>query len=357
MPKSVAILDEDHVVGLVHQLMKGDRSAAEPALKAFFAPEVCDMDALWSLAAGLTEADGVRLVKCKRPEDAIGSDVLLFRRGQVTREMMESNPALVLVQRWGERSDMIDCAAAKSRGVWVSCLQRPMLHYVAEHVLLLALALLKKLVASDRAVRDAPAAGAPAPEGQMRYNWPGIPGVNGLYGKTIGIIGMGEIGSLACQKARALGMRVLYFNRTRLPEAYEAACGVEYRTLDELLEESDIVSLHATFHAGGGKLIDAERLARMKRGAIFINTGRGQLVDEAALFSALRSGALAGAGLDVHGREPRHQGDPLFTLDNVILTPHLAGGSRLGTVMEIRCILENVRAAFDHRPPVHCRVA
>ena len=315
------------------------------------------MQALKALADGLTEADGVRLIKCSRPEDAIGSQVWLFRRGQVTKAMMESNPALVLVQRWGERSDMIDCDAAKSKGVWVSCLPRPMLHYVAEHVFLLMLGLVKKVLASDRSVRNAPAGAPLAPEGQNRYNWPGLPEVGGLYGKTLGIIGMGEIGSMVAQKARAFGLKVLYFNRTRLPADQELASAVEYRPLDALLEASDFVSVHATFHVGGQQLLDKERLARVKHGAILINTGRGQLIDEVALLAALRSGALAGAGLDVHGREPRPHGDPLCTLDNVILTPHLAGGSRLGAVLEVKGILENIRAAFEHRPPMHGRVA
>ena len=351
MTRSIAILDEDHVVGLVEQLLRADRTATDPSIRAFFAPEVCDLPGLRAAADGLTEADGVRVVRCAKPEDAMGSQVWLFRRGLVTKAMMETNPSLVLVQRWGERAEAIDCDAAAARGVWVSCLPRPMLHFVAEHVLLLAMALLKKLLISDRAVRNPGATDAVAPVGQNRYNWPGIPGVDGLFGKTLGIVGMGEIGYLVAQKARAMGMQILYTNRNRLPEAQEKAVGAQFKSLDELLQASDIVSLHATFKPGSDVLLTRDKVSRMKQGALLVNTGRGQLVDEDALHEALVSGRLGGAGLDVHLREPRSAGDRFLALDNVVLTPHFAGGSRLSTEAELKGVLGNIRRAFDGAPP------
>lgn len=356
MNRSIAILDEDHVVGMVEQLLKADRASTERAIMAFFAPEACDMKGLRAAAEGLTEADGVRVVRCVKPQDAIGSQVWLFRRGIVTKAMMDANPALRLVQRWGERAEVIDCEAAAGRGVWVSCLPRPMLHFVAEHVLLLALALSKKLFASDKAVRSPAVTDPLAPVGQNRYNWPGVPGVGGLYGKTIGIVGMGEIGCFVAQKASALGVRVLYMNRNRLPRAQERAVGAQYRPLDDLLRESDIVSLHATFRPGSEVLLTRERMALMRKGALLVNTGRGQLVDEDALYDALVSGRLAGAGLDVHAREPRPHADRFFALENVVLTPHLAGGSRLATQDEVKGVLENIRCAFEGKPPETGRV-
>lgn len=357
MTRSIAILDEDHVVGLVDQLLKADHAATDPLIRGFFAPEVCNLEDLRKAASGLTEADGVRVVRCAKPEDAIGSQVWLFRRGQVTKAMMEANPALVLVQRWGERAEVIDCDAARARGVWVSCLPRPMLHFVAEHVILLALALLKKLFSSDKAVRSPAASDGVAPVGQNRYNWPGIPGVYGLYGKTLGIVGMGEIGYLVAQKAKALGVKVLYTNRNRLSGALEQAVGAHFTPLDELLQASDLVSLHATFRPGSEVLMTRERLQRMKPGALLINTGRGQLVDEDALHDALVSGRLGGAGLDVHLREPRPAGDRFLALENVVLTPHFAGGSRLATEGELEGVLANIRHAFDGKPPEVGRVA
>lgn len=351
----IAVLDEDHVMGLTRIVLTAPRAEAEDKLRAFFAPEACDLAPVWQAAGDLTAGRDLDVVLCKRPEDAADAQIILFRRGAVPAGMMAANPTLRLIQRWGERSDMIDLETAAARGVHVSCLARPSLHFVAEHVLLLMMALAKKLVASERAVRRP--AGEAGKDGDSRYNWPGIPGAGGLYAHVLGIIGVGEIGTLLARRAKALGMRVLYSNRRRLPAAEEAALGLEYRTLDQLLAAADFVSLHATNVAENEKLINAERLARMKRSAFFINTGRGRFVDEDALYDALRSGALAGAGLDVHRREPRPRDDRFFNLDNVILTPHLAGGSRLETRQEIIAALENFRAVLDGRPPPHNRVA
>ena len=355
-PTRIAILDEDHVVGLVQALLTADRSEAEFKLKAFFAPEACDLTAVWTALSGLTARFAIQVVKCKRPEDAIGAAILLFRRGQVAGDMIDSNPALRLIQRWGERSDMIDCQAASKNGVWVSCLARPSLHFVAEHVLMLMMALAKKLRACSESVRNTSESNAGGMDGETRYNWPGLPGIGGLYGRTLGIVGVGEIGTLVARRARALGMKVIYTNRARLPVDEEVVLGVEYRGLDDLLGESDFVSLHATNLAENEKLMNTSRFAKMKRDAFFINTSRGRFVDEDALFAALNKRAIAGAGLDVHRQEPRPYADRFFGLDNVILTPHLAGGSRLGTLGEINAVLDNFRAALDGQPPVHGRI-
>src|SRR5262249_42388573 len=155
----------------------------------------------------------------------------------------------------------------------------------------------------------------------------GIPNIAGLFQKTFGIIGMGEVGSLAAGMARGFGMRVLYCNRNRLPAAQEEKLGVEYTELARLLAESDFVSLHATNIPSNKGLIDAKVFGAMKPTAYFINTARGPIVNEDALCEALTKGTIAGAGLDVHTIEPRPQPDKLSTLPNVILTPHIAGGS------------------------------
>src|SRR5262249_32567255 len=165
------------------------------------------------------------------------------------------------------------------------------------------------------------------PDHNVAYNWAGIPNISGLFQKTLGIIGMGEVGSLAAGMARAFGMRVLYCNRNRLPAAQEDKLGVEYVDIPHLLAESDFVSLHATNIPSNKGLIDAKVFGAMKPSAFFINTARGPIVDENALYDALTNGTITGAGLDVHTIEPRPQPDKLSTLPNVILTPHIAGGS------------------------------
>ena len=188
------------------------------------------------------------------------------------------------------------------------------------------------------------------PDHDVAYNWAGISDIGGLFGKTLGIIGLGEVGSLAAGMARAFGMRVLYCNRNRLPAAQEAKLGVEYAPIGRLLAESDFVSLHATNIPENSGLIDAKTFAAMKPTAFFINTARGPIVDEDALYDALTKGTIAGAGLDVHAIEPRPQPDKLATLPNVILTPHIAGGSRKGVLKKSTSILSNCRAVLAGQP-------
>jgi phosphoglycerate dehydrogenase-like enzyme len=191
------------------------------------------------------------------------------------------------------------------------------------------------------------------PDHGVAYNWVGISDIGGLFGKTLGIIGLGEVGSLAAAMARGFHMRVLYCNRNRLPRAQEEKLGVAYTPLAELLAQSDFVSLHATNLPANRGLIDARTFAAMKPSAFFINTARGPIVDEDALHDALTKGTIAGAGLDVHAIEPRPTPDRLAALPNVILTPHIAGGSRKGILREIEAILANCRAVLAGEPIQH----
>jgi phosphoglycerate dehydrogenase-like enzyme len=276
-----------------------------------------------------------------------GSDatILIFRRGNIDAALMDANPRLKLIQRMGARADAIDLAAAKTRGIAVSCLPRPVLHYTAEHAILLMLALAKRLIEADHAVRkDKWDRDRVHPEHGVAYNWAGISGIGGLFGKTVGIIGLGEVGALAAQIAGGFAARVIYTSRTRLSAEREQALGVEYRALSNLLAEADFVSLHASNLPENKGMLDASMFAQMKPTAFFINTSRGRMVDEAALYDALTSGAIAGAGLDVHFEEPRPTPDRFAALSNLILTPHLAGGSRKGILHEIEGILDNCRA-------------
>jgi len=162
------------------------------------------------------------------------------------------------------------------------------------------------------------------------YNWIGLEEWGTLYGKTAGIVGLGLIGRAIAVRLRALGMKLLYTQRNRLYPEMEAQLGVEWREFDDLLRESDFVSLSHRFQEGpngNDKHIGAREFALMKPTAYLINTARGRLVDEDALVDALRNGEIAGAGLDVFRYEPLSDDHPLFDLagDNVILTAHVAG--------------------------------
>ncbi len=344
----IAILDDDHVIRLTRYAISGPGEITTDWAREFFMPEDVDPAHVYALGSGLHASDGVSLIPMSARLDLHkGSDatILIFRRGSIDAALMDANPKLRLIQRIGARADAVDLAAAARRNIAVSCVPRATLQLTAEHAILLMLALSKKLLEADDAVRkDRWDRDRVRPDNNVAYNWAGIGGIGGLFGKTLGIIGLGEVGSLAAGMARAFGTRVLYCNRNRLPAAQEAKLGAEYAPIGRLLAESDFVSLHATNIPENRGLIGAQTFAAMKPGAFFINTARGPIVDENALHDALTKGTIAGAGLDVHTIEPRPAPDKLTTLRNVILTPHIAGGSRRGVLDEIGTILSNARA-------------
>jgi phosphoglycerate dehydrogenase-like enzyme len=357
MPVQIAILDDDHVTRLTRYALSGPGEITTDWAHEFFMPEEVDPARVYTLGNGLHESDGVSLIPMSAKLDIrTGSDVtiLIFRRGRIDAALMDANPKLKLIQRIGARADPIDLAASRQRGILVSCVPRATLQLTAEHAILMMLALSKRLIEADDAVRkDRWDRDRVRPDHGVAYNWAGIETIGGLYGKTLGIIGLGEVGSLAAGMARAFRMRVLYLNRNRLPLEQEEKLGVEYAPLDRLLGESDFVSLHATNIPDNRGLIGAKTFAAMKPTAFFINTARGPIVDEDALYEALTRSTIAGAGLDVHVVEPRPTPDRLATLPNVILTPHIAGGSRKGVLLEIETILSNCRAALAGEPLRH----
>jgi phosphoglycerate dehydrogenase-like enzyme len=206
---------------------------------------------------------------------------------------------------------------------------------VAEHAVMLIMALSRHLSAVARATNERqwlPDRSEPILTDQQRYtyNWIGLEDFGTLYGKTVGLVGLGLIGRATAARLRPFGMRLLYTQRNRLDEATEARLGVQWRSLDALLAESDFVSLHHRFQAdppSNDNHIGEHELGLMKPTAYLINTARGRLVDEVALVDALKRGQIAGAGLDVFRYEPLPDDHPLFDLagDNVILTPHVGG--------------------------------
>lgn len=351
---TIAILDDDHVIRMTRYAISGPGEITTDWAREFFMPEDVDPARVFALGNGLHPKDGVSLIPMSAKADLRqGSDasVLIFRRGVADAALMDANPNLKLIQRLGARPDPIDLAAAAKRGIAVSCVPRATLQLTAEHAILLMLALGKRLIEADDAVRkDRWERDRVRPDHGVAYNWAGVAPLVGLFGKTVGIVGMGEVGSLAAGMARAFGMRVLYCNRNRLPAEQEQKIGAEFAEIGKLLAESDFVSLHATNIPANKGLIDGKTFGAMKKTAFFINTARGPIVDEGALYEALTKGTIAGAGLDVHMLEPRPTPDKFAALSNVILTPHIAGGSRKGVLEEIGVVLDNCRAVLKGGP-------
>ncbi|MBX7457465.1 D-glycerate dehydrogenase [Qipengyuania sp. 1NDH17] len=173
-----------------------------------------------------------------------------------------------------------------------------------------------------------------------------------LGGKTLGIIGMGRIGQAVAHRARAFGLEIAYHNRKRLPVAIERMVGATYvESIDELVAQADILTLHCPYSAENHHMIDARRLALMKEGASLINTARGDLVDQEALIAALESGHLAGAGLDVYPEEPEVD-ERLIRHRNVMTLPHIGSATREGREESGMKVIANIRMWADgHRPP------
>lgn len=243
------------------------------------------------------------------------ADALVVRnRTQVNADLLAGAARLRVVGRLGVGLDNIDVPLCESRGIAVIPATGANALAVAEYVIGTAMALLRGAYASTPDV----AAG----------RWPRAALSSGreIAGKTLGVVGFGGIGRLTARLGRAVGMRVLGFD-VQVPPADPcwAAEGVEPRTLDAVLAQADVLTLHVPLAAATRNLIDGKRLAAMKRGAILVNTARGGVVDEAAVAAALRSGHLGGAALDVFEREPLPAGSPLDGCPNLILTPHVAG--------------------------------
>jgi phosphoglycerate dehydrogenase-like enzyme len=171
-----------------------------------------------------------------------------------------------------------------------------------------------------------------------------------LRGRTVGLLGAGRIGRAVARRLQPFEVRLVHYDPTGLPGAVEEELALERREFDEVLAEADIVSLHMPLTAATRHVIDAAALARMKPGAFLVNTSRGGLVDGAALVAALRSGHLAGAALDVFDPEPPVSGNPLYAMPNVVLTPHVAAGTRDAFYEKMVFIFQNLGRFWRGEP-------
>ncbi|HET7119968.1 MAG TPA: D-glycerate dehydrogenase [Solirubrobacterales bacterium] len=237
--------------------------------------------------------------------------------------------------------DNVDVSELASRGVVVTNTPSVLVDATADLAIALMLAVTRRVGEGERLIRRGTA-----------WSW-SLDFMLGhsLRGRTLGIIGFGEIGRATAGRARAFGMEVAYFSRSAAEPAVEAELGARRLELDELLECADVVSLHCPLTAATRHLIDTAALARMRESAYLVNTARGAIVDEAALVEALDSGAVAGAALDVYEQEPRV--DPrLVEMENVVLLPHL-GSATVETREEMALLAaRNAIAVVEGRPPL-----
>ena len=273
------------------------------------------------------------------PARAAGAGVVLTNKVVLGAAEMAALPDLRYIGVLATGVNVVDLAAAKARGIVVTNVPAYGAPSVAQHVFALLLELARGVGRHADLVR----AGDWCRSEDFAF-W--VSPQMELSGKTLGIVGFGGIGRAVARIALAFDMRVLVHTRTPDPEAAE----VEFVTLDRLFAEADVVSLHCPLTAETRRLVDAGRLARMKPSAFLINTGRGPLIDEAALADALRKGVIAGAGLDVLTEEPPPTDNPLLAAPNCLITPHLAWATLAARQRLMQTVTDNVRAFLDGRP-------
>jgi D-3-phosphoglycerate dehydrogenase len=259
---------------------------------------------------------GLEIIRVKQPvtgeNDLLGQldDVVAIITGlePVTGKVINSAPRLRVIVKHGIGVDNIDLDAAKEKGVIVANSPGTNREAVADLVFGLMLSLARKIPQSDRQVREG--------------KWPKVFGQS-VWGKTLGIIGLGVIGKSVAQRAKGFNMKVLAFDKY-WDEEFASANGIIRSEVDEILKESDFVTLHVPLMKETRNLIGEKQISIMKPTAYLINAARGGVVDEDALYKALKEGRIAGAGIDVFSTEPPTQ-SPLLGLQNVILTPHMGG--------------------------------
>ena len=224
-------------------------------------------------------------------------------------EVLKTAEKLKMISVWGTGTDNIDLDAARELGITVTTTPDTATESVAEHALALMLAAARKIPQTNRQVKEG--------------KW--IRGLTTqLYGKTVGVIGTGVIGSHFAKLAKGIGMNVIAWTFNPSDEKAENI-GFKYVPLEQLLRESDVISIHLRLSDQTEGLIGKNEIAKMKPTAFIVNTARGRILDSEALVEALKEGKIAGGGLDVFKKEPIDPGDPLLDLDNIVLTPHSAG--------------------------------
>jgi glyoxylate reductase len=285
--------------------------------------------------------NGVAFLEAAATFDGI---ISLFN-DRVDVALLDRAPRLRVVANFAVGYDNIDVRACAARGIVVTNTPGVLSEATADLAFGLVLSAARRITEGDRLVR----------RGAFLGLTPSFLVGARIHGATLGIVGLGRIGQAMARRARGFEMDVIYSSRTRVPVEVERALGATAVEIDELFTRADVVSLHCPLTAETRHLVNATRLARMKPGAILVNTTRGSVVDEAALASALARGPIGGAGLDVYEDEPRVH-PALLGLENVVLSPHLGSADRPTREAMGRIAADNVLAVLAGRPalnPVH----
>jgi len=265
-----------------------------------------------------------------------GAEIVVTGWSHLTRPIIDSCSKLRMISIWATTCHYVDLAAAKQRGITVTHVPAYATEAVAEHTFALLLASVRRLLQSDKHVREG------------GFDWRPFVGTE-LAGKTIGLVGTGAIGLRVGEMAKAFKMRILGFDKIQNTRRAQEI-GLEYTDLQRLLRESDVVSLHLTLSPATDGIIGEKEIAQMKQGAVLINTSQGRVADEKALINALKSRKLLYAGLDVFSEEPPDPHNPLMELGNTVLSPHV-GFTTVEAVKRCTDIcIDNVKRFVEGRP-------
>lgn len=287
---------------------------------------------------------------------AVADYLISERAGVIDAGLIQAAPDLKLILRLGSLTYDIDAAAANEAGIAVCYWPLKTVIRVAEHMVMQMLALSKKMRESESVALAASnewGESRRTDEDTFAYNWAKREDVEGLWQRTIGILGFGEIGAELARRLQGWGCTLLYNKRRRLPEHVEAELGLTFVERDDLFSQSDYVANLLPYFAETEMLIDADVIAQMKQGAGLVSCGSGSVIDEMALAEAIRSGKLGGAALDTFEWEPIRPDNPLIELAqenyNVLLTPHIAAGAtaaaKAGRIDDYNSIVNHVEGA------------
>ena len=276
------------------------------------------------------------------------ADAVVIEDFVVGEEELALAPNLKIVQNF--RTDMrnVDEAACAARNIPALPFHRTVNVAVGEHAFSLMMALAKKTVETNKllTIEALQAEGWPAREYDRRHtansNWARISGVKNMFGSTLGIVGLGSVGRYVANWANAFDMEVIYTQRNQLNAELESQFNARYVSLNELFEQSDFVSIHVPLNDSTKGLIGAEQLDNAKPGIVIVNIARADIIQKKALLAALDSGLIGGVGMDVHYKEPGDDNDPFLPYKNVVMSPHIAIGSRVNGAVDMEAMVSNI---------------
>ena len=289
------------------------------------------------------DGDGPVPYETLRQEAAASNGLLVMLTDRVNRALLEDAPRLRAVSVMAVGYDNVDLVAASERGILVCTTPGVLTETTADLAFALILAVARRVVEGDGFIRS----------GQWRTWSRDLFLGHDIHGATLGIIGLGGIGSAVARRGGGFGMPILYCGPTRKPDM-EASVHAEYVSLEELLRRSDFVSIHCPLSPATRGLIGRDQLRLIQPHAILVNTARGAIVDQRALYEVVRDGVIAGAGLDVFDPEPIAADDPLLSLANVVAMPHVGSATGATRARMAELAVDNLIAALNGVPPPSC---